>query len=119
MMAAVDQPIVESLPPDPADATTSSSFTPPNSANGKKDAPEGVPSELSDLELDQNASAAPALETAEPDDVEIEPDHYWGDGKIPVFKPVSVWSFFFYPTCGTISASGSQALIGNCSCDRR
>lgn len=95
MMAAVDQPIVESLPPGPADATTSSSFTPPNSANGKKDAPEGVPSELSDLELDQNASAAPALETAEPDDVEIEPDHYWGDGKIPVFKPVSFRSFFF------------------------
>ncbi|KAJ9297307.1 hypothetical protein DTO271G3_4600 [Paecilomyces variotii] len=86
-MAAVDQPIVESLPPGAAAATTSSSFTPPNSANGKKDAPEGVPSELSDLELDQNASAAPALETAEPDDVEIEPDHYWGDGKIPVFKP--------------------------------
>jgi hypothetical protein len=36
-------------------------------------------SELSDLESDDG----------EDDDWEIEPDHYWDGGKIPVFKPVS------------------------------
>ncbi|KAJ5717114.1 hypothetical protein N7488_002760 [Penicillium malachiteum] len=71
------------------------SITPPQSANGKKDVPEGVPSELSDLELDaQSASAHDEIpikmeEKEEPILVEeeIEPDHYYGGGKIPVFKP--------------------------------
>ncbi|KAJ6013683.1 hypothetical protein N7540_008274 [Penicillium herquei] len=71
------------------------SITPPQSANGKKDAPEGVPSELSDLELDvKSASAQYEIpikmeEKEEPVLVEeeIEPDHYYGGGKIPVFKP--------------------------------
>lgn len=89
-----DQPIAETLPASREGETAS--FTPPNSANGKKDVPEGVPAELSDLELDPKldpkASAAPAPETAEKDDVEVVPDHYWGGGKIPVFKPVSFWS---------------------------
>lgn len=73
------------------------SITPPRSANGKKDAPEGVPSELSDLELDAKSAAAHdetpiKMEEREPEPVpeeEIEPDHYYGGGKIPVFKPVS------------------------------
>lgn len=66
------------------------SITPPQSANGKKEVPEGVPSELSDLELDPKNSAAPEQEHAssEEDEEEIEPDHYYGGGKIPVFKPV-------------------------------
>lgn len=72
------------------------SITPPQSANGKKDAPEGVPSELSDLELDRKSasvSGEPQIkrEPFEEEEVieDIEPDHYYGGGKIPVFKPVS------------------------------
>jgi hypothetical protein len=86
-MASVLEQAAPSLHPlssglDPPDTT---SFTPPNSADGnKEDGLEGVPSELSDLELDPNA-AAPSIE---PIEEEIEPDHYYGDGKIPVFKPV-------------------------------
>lgn len=65
--------------------TNAASITPPNSADGKKNASEGVPSELSDLDLDHNA-AAPSVEAVEED---IEPDHYYEGGRIPVFKPVS------------------------------
>lgn len=63
--------------------TNAASITPPNSADGKKNASEGVPSELSDLDLDPNA-AAPSVEAIEED---IEPDHYYEGGRIPVFKP--------------------------------
>lgn len=72
------------------------SITPPQSANGNKDAPEGVPSELSDLELDRKSasvSSEPQIkrEPFEEEEVieDIKPDHYYGGGKIPVFKPVS------------------------------
>jgi hypothetical protein len=65
--------------------TTAASITPPNSADGKKNVSEGVPSELSDLDLDHNATA-PSVEAVEED---IEPDHYYEGGRIPVFKPVS------------------------------
>jgi len=46
-------------------------LTPPTSEDWNKN--DG--SDLSDLEL-------------ETDEEEIEPDHYWGGGEIPVFKPV-------------------------------
>lgn len=72
------------------------SITPPQSANGKKDAPEGVPSELSDLELDRKSASVsgdPHIKREQSEEQEviedIEPDHYYGGGKIPVFKPVS------------------------------
>lgn len=73
------------------------SITPPQSANGKKEAPEGVPSELSDLELDHQSAPAPDTTKIKQEEVEekveeieeIEPDHYYGGGKVPVFKPVS------------------------------
>jgi hypothetical protein len=81
MATTLEQPAFDPLPSGPHQ-TDATSMTPPNSANGKKDALEGVPSELSDLELDPNAAATAAEE-------EIEPDHYYGGGKIPVFKPVS------------------------------
>lgn len=64
--------------------TNAASITPPNSADGKKNVSEGVPSELSDLDLDHNAAAS--VEVVEED---IEPDHYYEGGRIPVFKPVS------------------------------
>ncbi|KAG2415306.1 hypothetical protein HFD88_006497 [Aspergillus terreus] len=71
-------------PPAPDGA----SITPPQSANGKKEVPDGVPSELSDLELDPNAATAPEVPSVEmEEEKEIEPDHYYGGGKIPVFKP--------------------------------
>ncbi|KAF9885087.1 hypothetical protein FE257_000727 [Aspergillus nanangensis] len=87
MAAALDQPLFESIPGSAA--PDAASITPPQSANGKKELPDGVPSELSDLELDPNATSAPQeVPSVEEEKVEdIEPDHYYGDGKIPVFKP--------------------------------
>lgn len=95
MTAALDQPPLDTLVGGPV--VDSTSMTPPQSANGKKDMPEGVPSELSDLELDQKSAQAPdetpikqeGQEELEEDIGPIEPDHYYGDGKIPVFRPVS------------------------------
>lgn len=102
MAAALDQsqtqPPVESLVGAPATDAVPSSITPPHSANGKTDAPDGVPSELSDLELDPKATASADGAPVEED---IEPDHYYGGGRVPVFKPVSAdchsYSFGFYP----------------------
>lgn len=95
MTAALDQPPLDALVGGPV--VDSTSMTPPQSANGKKDMSEGVPSELSDLELDQKSAQAPdetPIKQEEPEEPEedigpIEPDHYYGDGKIPVFRPVS------------------------------
>ncbi|KAF2688840.1 hypothetical protein K458DRAFT_359809 [Lentithecium fluviatile CBS 122367] len=54
------------------DAATKPALTPPTSEDlDKRD--ERMSSELSDPESD--------------DDEEIEPDHYWDGGKVPVFKP--------------------------------
>lgn len=92
MATTLEMPPTDSLTAGPA--VDSASITPPHSANGKKEAPEGVPSELSDLELEPQP--APAIDTVhvkqeevEEEIEDIEPDHYYGDGKIPVFKPVS------------------------------
>ena len=52
-----------------------STLTPPASEEADKNDDSG--SELSDLDLDPD------------DNAEIVPDHYYGGGKIPVFKPVS------------------------------
>jgi hypothetical protein len=88
MAAALDQPPFASLAGSrPNDAA---SITPPHSANGKKEAPDGVPAELSDLELDPGASAVKIEDSVEGEEDVIEPDHYYGGGKIPVFKPVSL-----------------------------
>ncbi|THC96326.1 hypothetical protein EYZ11_004185 [Aspergillus tanneri] len=85
MAAALDQPLFNSIAgPSTTDAT---SITPPHSANGKKEVPDGVPSELSDLELDSNVVVASDMPSVKGEDEEIEPDHYYGGGKIPVFKP--------------------------------
>lgn len=92
MASALEQP-----PTKPAataatdtDSGVGASITPPQSANGKKEAPDGVPSELSDLELDQKSTTGAAQQSVEDadDGGDIEPDHYYGGGKIPVFKPV-------------------------------
>jgi hypothetical protein len=97
MAATLDPPRLELPGGGNTVELESVSITPPQSANGKKDAPEGVPSELSDLELDPNSTAVPGepmikreqSEEAEELIEDIEPDHYYGGGKIPVFKPVS------------------------------
>lgn len=106
MATALDQSQRDSLGGEPV--LESVSITPPQSANGKKEAPEGVPSELSDLELDHQS--APALDTTKikQEEVEekveeieeIEPDHYYGGGKVPVFKPVSTIYPVFSMTLG-------------------
>ncbi|GLA34189.1 hypothetical protein AnigIFM63309_005609 [Aspergillus niger] len=85
MAAALDQPLFDPIAGAPA--TDAASITPPQSVNGKKEVPDGVPSELSDLELDPNVNGAKEIPSVEADDEEIEPDHYYGGGKIPVFKP--------------------------------
>lgn len=61
----------------PAPARTNIALTPPTSDEGHK--PEGsVASELSEIEPDE-------------DDIgEVEPDHYYEGGRIPVFTPVSL-----------------------------
>lgn len=57
-------------PPKPANA-----LTPPTSEEMNTDTKkEHDESDLSDLDLDD-------------DEEDIEPDHYWDGGKIPVFKP--------------------------------
>jgi len=67
-------PSVESPPDKHYDtSTTKPALTPPTSED--MDKRERLSSELTDLEDDD-------------DDEEIEPDHYWEGGKIPVFKPV-------------------------------
>ena len=58
-------------------AKPANALTPPTSEEMNHEVPqkEHEDSELSDLDLDDD------------DGEEIEPDHYWEGGKIPVFKP--------------------------------
>ena len=58
-------------------AKPSAALTPPTSEEMNMDdgAKEHEDSELSDLDLDDD------------DEEDIEPDHYWDNGNIPVFKP--------------------------------
>jgi hypothetical protein len=68
-------PSVEAPPPalQQSDAPPKAALTPPTSEdNDKRD--ERLSSELSELDSD--------------DGEDIEPDHYYEGGKIPVFKPV-------------------------------
>jgi hypothetical protein len=62
-------------------------LTPPTSENTDKKEDDSD-SELSDLEPEE---PEPAMEPkGEPiEEEEIVPDHYYEDGKVPVFKPVS------------------------------
>lgn len=98
MAATLDFSAGDSLAGGPV--VDSASITPPHSANGKKEAPEGVPADLSDLELDRQTAPVPETTQIKQEEIEeeiediedigdIEPDHYYGGGKIPVFKPVS------------------------------
>ena len=63
-------------------------LTPPTS-EGTKGNNDDTSSELSDLEPEEppklESETIPEVEEPE----EVVPDHYYGDGKIPVFKPVS------------------------------
>lgn len=90
MAAALEQPSFnnKAAPNGSANTADAASITPPQSANGKKEVPEGVPSELSDLELDPKNGAAQEHASVEEEEEEIEPDHFYGGGRIPVFKPV-------------------------------
>jgi hypothetical protein len=66
------------------DAANKPALTPPTSEDmDKRD--ERMSSELSDLDSD--------------DGEDIEPDHYWDGGKIPVFKPVRCIPRRLLPRC--------------------
>lgn len=70
--------VVQSVETPPAvqhdDAMPKAAPTPPTSEDNDPKRAERMSSELSDIDSD--------------DGEEIEPDHYWDGGKIPVFKPV-------------------------------
>jgi len=71
---AVVKPTTEPVASKPANA-----LTPPTSEDMNNEPKhEDEESDLSDLDLDLDD---------EDDGEEIEPDHYWDNGKIPVFKP--------------------------------
>lgn len=76
MAAPIDVvPSVETAPTQADDVTMKAALTPPTSEdNDKRD--ERMSSELTDIDSD--------------DGEDIEPDHYFEGGKIPVFKPVCV-----------------------------
>ena len=63
-------------------------LTPPASEDTNKHDDSG--SELSDLELDGDLGD------------EIQPDHYYEGGKIPVFKPVSISNPMYYRYCTSL-----------------
>jgi hypothetical protein len=118
MAATLDMPPGESLAG--ASVVDSASITPPHSANGKKEAPEGVPSELSDLELDHQTVPASDIPHIKKEEIEeeieeiedIEPDHYYGGGKIPVFKPVSATHA---PAPGSVGIGDLATFTGLCN----
>jgi hypothetical protein len=66
-------PSVEAPPALPDDSIAKAALTPPTSEDNDK-RNERMSSELSDIDSD--------------DGEDIEPDHYFEGGKIPVFKPV-------------------------------
>jgi hypothetical protein len=66
-------PSVEAPPVQADDAVPKAALTPPTSEDNDK-REERMSSELSDIDSD--------------DGEDIEPDHYFEGGKIPVFKPV-------------------------------
>ena len=89
------------------------SMTPPASADGEKPSPldnahhqhqhphihanqhqhpQLTSPQLSDLDLDSTAVPDAAETGITPVEEDIEPDHYYGGGGIPVFKPVSFMS---------------------------
>ncbi|CAI7568083.1 hypothetical protein PCG10_009791 [Penicillium crustosum] len=117
MATALDQSQRDSLGGEPV--LESVSITPPQSANGKKEAPEGVPSELSDLELDNQPAPAPDTTKIKQEEVEekveeieeIQPDHYYGGGKVPVFKPTMDQFRDFQGFINKINKYGMQAGI--------
>jgi len=70
-----DAPKPSTEPADIHDTKHANALTPPTSEEMNHETKQDD-SELSDLDLSD-----------EDDDEEVEPDHYWDGGKIPVFKP--------------------------------
>ena len=100
MASAVMSPPAEAgTPPDiKLERERKPALTPPTSeGTNKKD--DDSSSELSDLEPEGDSFSAEVKQeevddnvVEEDDDGEIFPDHYYDDGNVPVFKPVSgVW----------------------------
>lgn len=78
-MEDVPMPDAQNAPADAAakQPDQKAALTPPTSEDMDRGKREGSSSELSELELDDDEDIG-----------EIEPDHYWDGGRIPVFKPV-------------------------------
>lgn len=72
--ADVVQSVESARPVQHDDAIPKAALTPPTSEDNDPQRAERMSSELSDVDSD--------------DGEDIEPDHYWEGGKIPVFKPV-------------------------------
>lgn len=104
-------------PPDDmeVDIEHKPTLTPPASEEADKQYDSG--SELSELELEP--------EDKPEDDEEIEPDHYYDGGKIPVFKPVSTaldspsTSGVDLQRLGYVTVFGLRIKANMCSVDRR
>lgn len=77
-------------------------LTPPASEGTDKHYDSG--SELSDLEAETIEKTDDKIE-GEDNDGEIEPDHYYDGGKIPVFKPVRAPLPFNLPVVHQLSIS--------------
>jgi hypothetical protein len=93
--ASVEQPANNALKP-------ANALTPPTSEEMNVDeaGKEHEDSELSDLDLDD-----------EEEEEDIEPDHYWDGGKIPVFKPTMEQFRDFKKFCDRINKYGMKSGI--------
>jgi hypothetical protein len=81
--ASVRDDTDDGLPPPLSLSSQSRVLTPPTSEDMDKCGESS--SELSELDMDVGRE-----EAEEDEDIgEIEPDHYWDGGRIPIFKPVS------------------------------
>ena len=70
---------------------------------------------MSDLDLDSTMASEAAPADVPPVVEDIEPDHYYGGGKIPVFKPVSFGSSL-EPLCTWFGLWDELGLIDGFQC---
>lgn len=73
-----------------ADSNAGLSMTPPASADGEKNSSSHTNPSYADFGANAADADADGNDNANPGSAveDIRPDHYYGGGKIPVFKPV-------------------------------
>lgn len=82
------------------DSHRKQALTPPTSEDLEKDERRTrarSSSELSELGPDIFPAEQGSVDDGDDDGEVIEPDHYFGGGRIPVFKPVSFCLLYFHP----------------------